>query len=137
MTTTFEDAKVGDRVWALSSGWGTVVDINKYRTLYPIQVSFGLTTCTYTTDGKSFIEHISQALFWDEVVITPPEKPLPKLEVDTKVLVWGNEKGSKLHRHFSHFEKNGKIVTFAEGRTSWSQGDKSVVDWEYWELPKD
>ena len=137
MTTTFEDAKVGDRVWALSSGWGTVVDINKYRTLYPIQVSFGLTTCTYTTDGKSFIDHISQALFWDEVVITPPEKPLPKLEVDTKVLVWDYPSREPTRGYFSHFSKNGKIATFSLGRTSWSIEKEPTLTWEYWELAKD
>ena len=133
--TTFEDAKVGDRVWALSFGWGTVVDINKYRNLYPIQVSFGLTTCTYTTDGKSFIDHISQALFWDEVVITPPEKPLPKLQVDTKVLVWDNSNCIKIKGHFSHFDEKGKMHVFASGTTSWSH--KEIVPYNYWKLAKD
>ena len=135
--TTFETAQVGDRVWALSFGWGTVVDINKYRNLYPIQVSFGLTTCTYTTDGKSFIDHISQALFWDEVVITPPEKPLPKLEVDTKVLVWDTSHAEKTKAYFSHFDKHGKPVTFRYGQTSWSRNnDETLFTWHHWELAK-
>ena len=133
--TTFETAKVGDRVWALSFGWGTVVDINKYRSLYPIQVSFGLTTYTYTTDGKSFIDHISQALFWDEVIITPPEKPLPKLEVDTKVLVWDSDSHIKHKRYFSHFDSNSTIHVFNNGTTSWSYN--ITVEYRNWELAKD
>ena len=130
--TTFEDAKVGDSVWRLDYGkWVTIDGVIK-TDIYPIKIR----TDHFTMDGVQQGGGNWRVLFWDEVKIVPPSKPLPKLEVDTKVLVWDSVK-VKLHRHFSHFEKNGKIVTFAEGRTSWSQGDKSVVDWEYWELPKD
>ena len=132
MITTFEDAKVGDRVWCVYNGWQTIIKITNFSNTYPIETDKTL----YTYDGR-ISANSGRTLLWGEVIITPPEKPQPKLEVDTKVLVWDSEKKVKLHRHFSHFEKNGKIVTFAEGRTSWSQGDKSVVDWEYWELPKD
>lgn len=130
--TTFENAKVGDNVWCLSNNkWLTIIDIRK-EDFYPIKTELN----SYTIKGEIIVNK-GRALFWDKVVITPPEKSMPKLEVDTKVLVWDNEKKIKLHRHFSHFEKDGKIVTFAEGRTSWSQECMSVVDWEYWELPKD
>ena len=131
--TTFEDAKVGDRVFHYKYGWSTITNIKK-ESDYPIIIDYDF---SFTYEGFTDKSDKNRTLFWDEVVITPPEKPLPRLDVDTKVLVWDSEKKVKLHRHFSHFEKNGKIVTFAEGRTSWSQGDKSVVDWEYWELPKD
>ena len=130
--TTFETAKVGDKVYHYRYGWSTITNIKK-ESNYPIIMDYDF---SFTYEGFADKSDKNRTLFWDEVVITPPEKPLPKLEVDTKVLVWNSVK-VKLHSHFSHFEKNGKIVTFAEGRTSWSQGDKSVVDWEYWELPKD
>ena len=133
MITTFEDAKVGDRVFHYKYGWKTISHI-KEESSYPIIIDYDF---SYTYNGFAEKTDSNPSIFWDEVKIVPPSKPLPKLEVDTKVLVWDSEKKVKLHRHFSHFEKNGKIVTFAEGRTSWSQGDKSVVDWEYWELPKD
>ena len=133
MITTFEDAKVGDRVFHYKYGWSTITNIKK-ESDYPIIIDYDF---SFSYEGFTDKSDKNRTLFWDEVVITPPEKPLPRLDVDTKVLVWDSEKKVKLHRHFSHFEKNGKIVTFAEGRTSWSQGDKSVVDWEYWELPKD
>ena len=131
--TTFEDAKVGDRVFHYKYGWKTISHI-KEESSYPIIIDYDF---SYTYNGFAEKTDSNPSIFWDEVKIVPPSKPLPKLEIDTKVLVWDSEKKVKLHRHFSHFEKNGKIVTFAEGRTSWSQGDKSVVDWEYWELPKD
>ena len=130
--TTFEDAKVGDRVWCVYNGWQTIIEITNFSDTYPIETDKTL----YTYDGR-MAQYKGRTLFWDEVVITPPEKPLPRLDVDTKVLVRDTLSSEPLRRYFSHFEKNGKIVTFAEGRTSWSQGDKSVVDWEYWELPKD
>ena len=131
--TTFEDAKVGDRVFHYKYGWSTITNIKK-ESDYPIIIDYDF---SFTYEGFADKSDSNPSIFWDEVKIVPPSKPLPKLEVDTKVLVWDSEKKVKLHRHFSHFEENGKIVTFAEGRTSWSQGDKSVVDWEYWELPKD
>ena len=131
--TTFEDAKVGDRVFLYKYVWSTITNIKK-ESDYPIIIDYDF---SFTYEGFADKSDSNPSIFWDEVKIVPPSKPLPKLEVDTKVLVWDSEKKVKLHRHFSHFEKNGKIVTFAEGRTSWSQGDKSVVDWEYWELPKD
>ena len=132
--TTFEDAKVGDRVFHYKYGWKTISHI-KEDSSYPIIIDYDF---SYTYNGFAEKTDSNPSIFWDEVKIVPPSKPLPKLEIDTKVLVWDSEKKVKLHRHFSHFEKNGKIVTFAEGRTSWSQGGKkSVVEWDYWELPKD
>ena len=133
MITTFEDAKVGDRVFHYKYSWSTITNIKK-ESDYPIIIDYDF---SFTYEGFTDKSDKNRTLFWDEVVITPPEKPLPRLDVDTKVLVRDTLSSEPLRRYFSHFEKNGKIVTFAEGRTSWSQGDKSVVDWEYWELPKD
>ena len=128
--TTFENAKVGDRVWCLYfEEWSTITDINM-ECKYPIQTDLN----TYTIDGRMRIKR-GRTLFWNEVTITPPEKPLPKLEVDTKVLVWESE-ASKVKRHFSHFNKDGLIATFSDGRTSWSTNDNLTIAWEYWELAK-
>ena len=129
--TTFETAKVGDRVWCLYyNKWLTITNIRK-EDAYPIKTELN----SYTLDGRLNTD-IIRTLFWDEVIITPPEKPLPKLEVDTKVLVRDNLNSEPLRRHFSHFEKNGQIATFAEGRTSWSD-DNNTQSWTYWELAKD
>ena len=130
--TTFEDAKVGDKVWDMRIGWTTIISINDVSR-YPIRTETGK---TYTTLGTCTIEDKFPVLFWDEVTITPPEKPLPKLEVDTKVLVWDTP-DSKVKRYFSHFNKDGDIATFSGGRTSWSTNDNSTIIWEYWELAKD
>lgn len=62
-----------------------------------------------------------------------PQKPLPVLEVDAKVLVWADP--SKKHRrHFSHFNGD-RICTFDSGATSFSMLHRnSITSWPYWEL---
>lgn len=134
MTTTFETAQVGDRVWCLYyNKWFTITNIRK-EDAYPIKTELN----SYTIDGIMNVGG-GRTLFWDEVTIVPPKKPLPKLEVDTKVLVWDNRYERPTRGYFSHFEKNGNIVIFSGGGTSWSKfnADVPTVSWEHWELAKD
>ena len=128
--TTFETAQVGDRVWCLYyNKWLTITNIRK-EDAYPIKTEIN----SYTLDGR-LNTHSIRMLFWDEVIIIPPEKPLPKLEVDTKVLVW--EEGSyKTKAHFSHFDSDNKICVFSMGKTSWTKDPNTQV-WPYWEIVKD
>ena len=132
--TTFETAQVGDRVYHYRYGWSTITNIKK-ESDYPIIIDYDFFSFTY--EGFADKSDKNRILFWDEVIITPPEKPLPKLEVDTKVLVWDRHYHTKERRYFSHFEKNGKIATFSEGRTSWSMNNTPSIVWNYWELAKD
>ena len=131
--TTFEDAKVGDRVFHYKYGWKTISHI-KEESSYPIIIDYDF---SYTYNGFAEKTDSNPSIFWDEIVITPPEKPLLKLEVDTKVLVRDTLSSEPLRRYFSHFEKNGQIATFAEGVTSWSVHDKPTIVWNFWELAKD
>lgn len=130
MTTTLEDAKVGDKVWDTRKGWG-VVDEIRYSNEYPILVNFGYDCESYTLDGYYFEDDVSPSLFWDEIVIEAPPKPLPDLPVDAKVLVWLDGSRDKYRRHFSHFE-NGGCHTFCGGHTSWTGG--TTTAWDNWEL---
>jgi hypothetical protein len=74
--TTFENAKVGDRVWSVGMGWGEIVQIEE-RCIY---VSFGKTSPTirYTKHGREHID-VNQTLFWDEIKIVPPLRPKRKV----------------------------------------------------------
>lgn len=131
-TTTFETAKVGDRVWCMRTGWGEIREIS-WTANYPIYVCFPSGEfATYTSGGLHDECDVSQTLFWDEVVIEAPAKPMPVLQVDAKVYAWngGNE---KYKRHFSHYGFNGSIFCFNGGRTSW-HGDESLEEWDHWEL---
>ena len=129
MTTTFETAKVGDRVWSLQLGWGKIIKINDHSS-YPVVVEYDSGgSVIFTLDGRLYKNHITQSLFWDEVVIEAPTKPMYDLPVDTKVVVW-DYAGRKLKRHFSRFE-NGKLRAFVDGRTSWTGG--ATAAWKNWE----
>lgn len=132
MTTTFEIAKVGDRVWSLDDRkWHTIKDMY-VGCSYPIRIDNGY---TFTIDGKRTHDG-HKTLFWDEIPIIAPTKPLPKLEVDTKVLVWNNECETEQKRHFSYFDENEMICCFADGGTSWSS-EGETMQWSYWELADD
>ena len=127
--TTFETAQVGDRVWCLLHGWHPIID-TQHNVNYPILTRKG----SYTIDGRNYFNN-GRTLFWDEVVITPPPKPAPKLEVDTKVLVWDNEDKLVRKRYFSHFDDNNNIHVFAQGATSWTKD--LTTKYSNWELAKD
>lgn len=132
--TTFETAQVGDKVWdLLHNRWFTIKKIEK-NSDFPIRTEL----ISYTIDGK-MNRNGGRTLFWDEVIITPPEKPMPKLGVDTKVLVWDDPNEEPTRGYFSHFDENGQIATFSRGRTSWSKLATTVttVLWQHWELAED
>lgn len=127
MTTTFETAKVGDRVWDIGRGWGTVQEVLPSK--WPVRVRFD-TSCqeSYTYAGGETMS-TPRTLFWDELVI--PIKPLPKLEVDTLVRVWDRSRDRAKLRYFSHFEGT-KIFTYHWGATSITADTTST--WENWEV---
>ena len=133
----FKDSQVGDRVFDYTlQKWGQINAIEHEDEAYPLNISFGeCLTKDYTINGKEFLRNAVPVLFWDEVKpITPPEKPLPELEVDTRVFVWDlNNKRDILKRYFSHFDSNGKIHCFLDGSTSWSRNG-NTASWDNWEL---
>lgn len=130
MTTTFETAKVGDKVWCVRRGWGVIRDVVG-GVLFPIHVVFpNKKFSSYTLDGLVNFGDTYQTLFWDEIAIEAPAKPMPDLPVDAKVLVWDRPE-MKLKMHFSHF-KDGHIVTFKDGKTSFTT--YAVACWPNWEL---
>ena len=131
MTTTFENAKIGDKVYHYRYGWSTITNIKK-ESYYPIIIDYAF---SFTYEGFTNKYDKNRTLFWDEVVITPPEKPLPKLEVDTKVLVWNGTNVDPVKRYFSHFNEDGDIMVFSGGLTSWNY--KETVTFNYWKLAKD
>ena len=130
-TTTFETAKVGDRVWSITKGWGEIFRIDK-RSEYPLYVKYDSTGYdTFTFGGYLLESYVMRSLFWDEVVIDAPAKPMPVLQVDAKVLVWEDGSRTKYCRHFSHF-KNNNIYVFDKGLSSWTTTVTS--GWGHWEL---
>lgn len=132
--TTFETAKVDDKVFYIKHGWGLISKVFP-KNMRPITVQFSKYARSYMFNGKYSETDRNQVLFWDEVIITPPPKQAPKLEVDTKVLVWGAEGSEKHKMYFSHFNQAGKIKVFNDGATSWSA--IRTYAWSNWELAKE
>lgn len=131
---TFSDAKVGDRVWSLTEGWGTITARLTTYSTYPLSVEFENGAYrTYTLWGLLLFTDLNPTLFWDEVKI---EAPLPQLEVDAKVIVWDQD-GRKYKRHFSHFDEEGRLFAFSLGHTSFTSEcspEVWVTKWDNWEL---
>ena len=136
---TFSDAKVGDRVWSLTQGWGVITAHRTPLYQYPLTVEFeNGEDERYTLWGLCDINNLNPTLFWDKIKIEIPEKPLPQLEVDAKVLVWDQD-GRKYKRHFSHFDEEGQLFAFIHGHTSFTSKcspEVWVTKWDNWELPK-
>jgi len=129
----FNDIKLGDDVWSIEEGWGTVEAITGGD--YPLIAQFKYLRISFTLEGKRFMSSTNPTLFWDEIKFEVPKKPLPDLKVDTPVLVWDEKGGEKKIRHFRKFTKKGKMVCFAGGVAS--QTNKCTHEWNYWELAED
>lgn len=56
-----------------------------------------------------------------------------KVPVDTPVRVWNNESTTKEKRHFAGY-KNGYVLTWSHGGTSWSSPKHCVSEWDHAEL---
>ena len=71
----FDNAKVGDKVWSIRSGWAKVIAIN-HDSNYPIFTK-NITTGNivgYTSDGKEHERDINPALFWNEIKLPSNEE---------------------------------------------------------------
>lgn len=73
----FHNIKVGDHVWSLNYGWGEVSRIN----VFGFQVKFyRKAVLPYRFTGKRHkYPDDMQTLFWDEIPITPPPRPVPPI----------------------------------------------------------
>ena len=133
-TEMFKNAKVGDKVWCMRRGWGVITHTEQGKR-HPIGVKFSDRSFTsYTSDGKEYINDITPVLYWDELTIVPPKKPLPNLAVDTKVLVWDEGGNSKIRAHFHSFSEDGRIVTYSNGSSSFTGDSRVKCLWRNWEL---
>jgi hypothetical protein len=123
MTTTFENAKVGDRVYSLATGWGEIERIDDWD-YYSIRAKFNCAVshlfCGFTRDGKIH-RHGDQVLFWDKPTIVAPAKPEPKREappVDTLVEVKKND-GTFVNRYSAgELNEDGYLRCWSFGATS-------------------
>lgn len=86
--TTFENAKVGDRVYYIERGWGTIIEV--YCGELKFKPDLDGISHTFKKDGKyagSASIKGQQVLFWDEVKIDAPERPKRKVKKEIDIAV--------------------------------------------------
>jgi hypothetical protein len=90
MTTTFENARVGDKVWDYLRGWGEISAKSILNdTPYPLTVTFKDCVLYYTLSGyQCNIMEPPRTLFWDELKYDIPTEPE---RIRTKIILndWG------------------------------------------------
>jgi hypothetical protein len=80
MSTTFENAQVGDKVWSIRFGYGTVVSTCD-DSIYPLVIEFIKypNLQSYTLEGQEFNDEL-QTLFWKEIKFEAPKQP-PRMKL--------------------------------------------------------
>ena len=134
----FSKAKVGDRVFSVRRGWGT---IERVEPNCPFELIYGCVTdaddCVFwfTVNGKEGRSDLLPSVFWGEPKFEIPERPIPELEVDTKVLVRMSEDDPWVNRYFHSFDEEGKLCTWAGGSTKYSAANPNYfISWNFWKL---
>jgi hypothetical protein len=76
-TTTFENAKIGDKVFSHTFGWGEVECLDP-QSFFPIEVRFSDSGVyeKFTFEGYCYDSVPVQSLFWNYVHIEAPTKPI-------------------------------------------------------------
>lgn len=120
MTLHGKEIYIGDRVYSIKHGWGTVTDISNSYITYSITADFesGYVGIEFTPNGKLYLEDASPTLFWKEQTFDL-SKPLPKLGRDTLLKVWNENSDRSNLRYFSRFSgEDGGVFVYAYGATS-------------------
>lgn len=141
--TTFENVQLLDKVFNIGLGWGTVIQYTvkngKTSTFWVVFKESGQEV-HFTASGNvitnSFIAS-NQTLFWDEVKIVAPVRPVPKPvapPVDTLVTVWIYPDCKCKRYSTGKFAPDGRLLVFNDGATSKSASAPTKVfaadNWE-------
>ena len=140
----FSNARVSDRVKCLVNGEGNISSIDGEQD-YPILVAFSDTKAEcYDTDGCAPYSRNDTLFYHFEgqfPTIEACTRPLPKIEVDEKVLVWICEEDDSIKgpikQHFASFHKDRTMCVWANDSTSWAGNGYKFGGIKYWKLASD
>lgn len=115
--------EVGQEVFCLLRGKGVVTEIRELGT-YPIEVDFGETYDSYSSDGKLYVEHKNRSLFFSEPKIEaekfPPKKVFIPVLKNGDVILAKDYRGFqviRVSREDEHFVYNEDGTGF--GKSGW------------------
>lgn len=114
--------KAGDRVFSYSlQEWGKVVYYGyKYNSNYPLRVKFpSIDEINYKADGRISSFHKAPDLFFDEVTIEEPSKPLQDKDV---IMCWSDS--LQFERVFRFYDAKNECSFNVNGK-------RCGVDWQY------
>jgi len=88
--TTFENARVGERLWHIRRGWGTISSIFTDGVEIVMDakepyVSLCHNMPTIPFNGKENQSDLTPSWFWDEVKIVAPERPKRMVKMKIRV----------------------------------------------------
>ena len=111
--------KVGQRVWSIMDGWGTVDSCESGVAQYPIGVRYDNGEhVLYTKEGKWRGNDLRPILFLDEPKEWPdPPAPIPDMPIDTPLWIKGPSSPKWWPVHFAGI-KDGKVTVYHSGLTS-------------------
>ena len=110
-----QEFKVGDRVWSLLYGWGSVRAIK--RNLYSVNVCFGSGgNIDFTKDGFCLSYHKNPSLFHANqgVVEFDTDEPV-ELEDGQPIWVRDYEDRSWAPKHFKRHDESGGVYCYESG----------------------
>ena len=101
-TTTFESAKVGDKVWSFEFGWGSIVEIlqDEDRPITCKFENFNI-NIQYSLFGLLSKYSTYQTLFWDEIKIVAPEKPRWKPNIGEDYYCIGKKSNIEIYKYLN------------------------------------
>lgn len=131
--------KVGDKVWnILSKDWEIITEIDlDANSEFTIETNYEF----YTSEGKTSVKHTMPTIYPNKFELVIPteayQKPLPKLVVNTEVIVWNDNKpDERYRRHYSSFTPDMRLSCFADGTTSFTQKLLGIAleHWDNYEI---
>lgn len=131
MTTTFENAKVGDRVYSLVHDKFFVITRIDTECMLQMTITDGMTHRYFDYNG-SHGHATPQLYFWDNPTIIAPERPQQAPAVDTLVEVRDGYE-SWIKRYSAGSFDNGRLVCWAIGCTSHTANNDTLA-WKEWRL---
>lgn len=97
--TTFENAKVGDRVWDYYYKCGKVRELKQDILIVDFKLPYGARIFSYLGHEQGYFKGV-RTLFWDEIKFETP--PRPKRKVKKKIEGWVHPSDLKLILNTTH-----------------------------------